>query len=48
MRAQQRESERQAEHLFQMLLQRAFVGEICFILLLSWPAELLYYRQAVI
>ncbi|MCL4490066.1 MAG: restriction endonuclease subunit S [Chloroflexi bacterium] len=27
LRAQQREAERQAEHLFQALLQRAFVGE---------------------
>lgn len=29
LRAQQRESERQAEHLFQSLLHRAFRGELC-------------------
>ena len=28
LRAQQREAERQAEHLFQTLLHRAFSGEI--------------------
>jgi len=28
LRAQQREAERQAEHLFQTLLQRAFRGEL--------------------
>ena len=28
LRAQQREAERQAEHLFQTLLQRAFGGEV--------------------
>lgn len=28
LRAQQRESERQAEHLFQSLLERAFRGEV--------------------
>ena len=28
LRAQQREAERQAEHLFQALLQRAFQGKV--------------------
>ena len=29
LRAQQREAQRQAEHLFQTLLHRAFRGEVC-------------------